>query len=204
MAAEVEPEWGERATPENWMYRPSGRWTYNQVKDLELPLDWELLDGNIVVRGMAVWWHNRVRNQLYYQLQSARREPFAVDSEQCTVIDDRNAPKPDVMVFDKTGLDIRTVEQIPVEKVVLAVEVVSEGSRLADRFTKPALYAQARIPHYWRIERDEDDLPVVHEFWLHHETGVYAPSPERPVHTGKLVTNVPFPVDIDLRTLTEA
>lgn len=120
------------------------------------------------------------------------------------VIDNRNAPKPDVVVFDQAGLDIRTVEQIPVEKVVLAVEVVSEGSRLADRFAKPALYAQAGIPSYWRIERDDDDLPVVHEFWLHDETGVYAPSPERPVHTGKLVASIPFPVDIDLRVLTES
>lgn len=204
MAAEAEYQRGERATPENWMHRPPGGWTYDQVKDSELPFDWELLDGNIVVRGMSVWWHNRVRNQLYYQLQSARREPFAVDSEQCVVIDDRNAPKPDVMVFDKTGLDIRTVEQIPVDKAVLAVEVVSEGSRLADRFAKPALYAEAGIASYWRVERDENDLPVVHEFWLHHESGVYVPSPERHIHTDKLVTSIPFPVDIDLRGLTEA
>lgn len=45
---------------------------------------------------------------------------------------------------------------------------------------------------------------MVHEFWLHHEAGVYAPSPERPLHTGKLVTSVPFPADIGLRELIEA
>ncbi|MFI2237880.1 Uma2 family endonuclease [Streptomyces chrestomyceticus] len=204
MAAGAERERGRRATPGNWMHRPPGGWTYDQVKDAELPFDWELLDGNIAVRGMAVWWHNRVRNQLYYQLQSARRAPFAVDCEQCVVIDDHNAPKPEMMVFDQTGLDVRTVEQIPVEKAVLAVEVVSAGSRLADRFAKPFLYAEAGIASYWRVERDENDLPVVHEFWLHHESGVYAPSPERPLHTGKLVTSVPFPVDIDLQELIEA
>ncbi|MEU7225170.1 Uma2 family endonuclease [Streptomyces chrestomyceticus] len=124
--------------------------------------------------------------------------------DAAVAIDDRNAPRPDVMVFDQTGLDVRTVEQIPVEKAVLAVEVVSAGSRLADRFAKPALYAAAGIASYWRVERDENDLPVVHEFWLHHESGVYAPSPERPLHTGKLVTSVPFPVDIGLRELIEA
>ncbi|MEU5586972.1 Uma2 family endonuclease [Streptomyces chrestomyceticus] len=204
MAAEAERERGERAAPENWMHRPPGGWTDDQVKDAELPFDWELLDGNIAVRGMAVWWHNRVRNKLYYQLQSARREPFAVDCEQCVVIDERSVPRPDVMVFDQAGLDVRTVEQIPVEKAALAVEVVSEGSHLADRFTKPALYAAAGIASHWRIERDENDLPVVHEFWLHHESGVYAPSPERPLHTGKLVTSAPFPVDIDLQELIEA
>ncbi|MFK8848187.1 Uma2 family endonuclease [Streptomyces sp. Ac-502] len=201
MAAEAEQERGERATPENWMYRPPGGWTYDQVKDSELPFDWELLDGNIVVREMAVWWHNRVRDRLYYQLESACREPFAVNVEQCTVIDDRNAPKPDVVVFDESELDIDTVTQIPIEKVALVVEVVSEGSRLADRFSKPAMYAEAGIRSYWRIERGDDGLPVVHEFWLHHEAGVYAPSPDRPTHVGKLVTSVPYPVEIDLQGL---
>ncbi|MFD7662836.1 Uma2 family endonuclease [Streptomyces sp. NPDC059788] len=203
MAAEAEYGRGERATPENWMYRPANGWTYDQVKELVLPFDWDLVDGNIVVRGMAVWWHNRVRNRLYYQLESARRRPYAVDSEQCIVIDDHNAPKPDVVVFDETGLDIRTVVQIPADKAVLAVEVVSTGSRLEDRFSKPALYAGAGIDYYWRVERDEDDLPVVHEFWLHHEAGRYVPSPEQPTHTGKMTTNVPFPVDIDLHSLID-
>ncbi|MFJ4922290.1 hypothetical protein [Streptomyces sp. NPDC088725] len=49
----------------------------------------------------------------------------------------------------------------------------------------------------------ELDVPVVHEFWRHHETGVYAPSPEQPTHTDKLVTGVPFPVDLGLRALIE-
>lgn len=48
-----------------------------------------------------------------------------------------------------------------------------------------------------------DDIPVVHEFWRHHEAGVFVPSSERPVHTGKLITEVPFPVGIDLRSLVE-
>ncbi|KOT88923.1 hypothetical protein ADK86_31040 [Streptomyces sp. NRRL F-5755] len=203
MAAEAEQERGERATPENWMYPPPDGWTYDQVKELILPYDWELVDGKIVVRGATVWWHDLVRDELYFRLRSARVEPFGVNVERWTMLDERNAPKPDVVVFDKRGLDSSTLDCTPAKNTVLAVEVVSTGSRRHDRILKPGLYAEAGIPSYWRIERDENDLPVVHEFWLHHETGVYAPSPERPVHTGKLVTSVPFPVDIDLRSLTE-
>ncbi|KWT60515.1 hypothetical protein ADL21_18585 [Streptomyces albus subsp. albus] len=203
MAAEAEQERGERATPENWMYPPPDGWTYDQVKELILPYDWELVDGKIVVRGATVWWHDLVRDELYFRLRSARVEPFGVNVERWTMLDERNAPKPDVVVFDKHGLDSSTLDCTPAKNTVLAVEVVSTGSRRHDRILKPGLYAEAGIPSYWRIERDENDLPVVHEFWLHHETGVYAPSPERPVHTGKLVTSVPFPVDIDLRSLTE-
>src|ERR1044072_8348809 len=36
----------------------------------------------------------------------------------------------------------------------LAVEIVSPTSQSMDRITKPALYARAGIPYYWRIETD--------------------------------------------------
>jgi Uma2 family endonuclease len=38
--------------------------------------------------------------------------------------------------------------------VVLAVEVVSPGTRRVDRFAKPGEYAAAGIRYYWRIEQD--------------------------------------------------
>lgn len=39
----------------------------------------------------------------------------------------------------------------------------------------------------------------VAEFWLHPEAGVYAPAPDRPTHVGRLKTDLPYPVEIDLR-----
>ncbi len=193
----------ERATPENWMYPPADGWTYDQVKELVLPFDWELLDGMIVVRGATTWWHDQVRDELYYRLRSAKREPFTVNIERWTLIDENDVPKPDVVVFDKRDLDIRTLDCIPVENAVLAVEVVSPGSRKHDRILKPGMFAEAGIDYYWRVERGEEDVPVVHEFWLHPEAGTYAPSPDRPTHVGTLKTDVPFPIEIDLRSLIE-
>ncbi|MEV0276827.1 hypothetical protein AB0I22_10665 [Streptomyces sp. NPDC050610] len=55
-----------------------------------------------------------------------------------------------------------------------------------------------------RVERGEDDLPVVHEFQLHHETDTYVPSPEHHIHHGVLKTSVPFPIEIDLRDIIES
>jgi Uma2 family endonuclease len=40
------------------------------------------------------------------------------------------------------------------EQVLVVVEIVSPGTRRRDRFEKPALYASAGIPHYWRIEQN--------------------------------------------------
>jgi Uma2 family endonuclease len=42
----------------------------------------------------------------------------------------------------------------PAEDVVIAIEVVSPHTRARDRFAKPAEYAAAGIPYFWRIEQD--------------------------------------------------
>ncbi|MCA6092301.1 Uma2 family endonuclease [Streptomyces sp. SCA3-4] len=203
MAAEARYQQPQRATPENWMYPPADGWTYDQVKELVLPFDWELVDGAIVVRGMANQWHDDVRDGLLVALRLANRPPYRVNSERCVLVDEANPAKPDVIVFDTRDLDRRSMECVPVERVILAVEVVSKGSRTDDRFRKPGMYADAGISYFWRVERGDDDIPVVHEFWLHPEAGVYAPSPDRPTHVGILKTDVPFPVEIDLGSLIE-
>ncbi|WP_245984493.1 Uma2 family endonuclease [Streptomyces tateyamensis] len=191
------------AAPIDWINPPGRRWTYEQVKDLDLPFDFDLVDGEIVPRGMTSHWHNTVRDKLYLHLELARRAPFAVNSEQCVLIDEYNPPKPDVVVFDKAGLNVFSLECLPVASVSLAVEVVSPGSRSDDRFRKPGLYAEAGIPYFWRVERGTDDLPEVFEFWLDREAGVYTPAPGGGHHVRTLKTELPFPVEINLQRLVE-
>ncbi|GAA0452349.1 Uma2 family endonuclease [Streptomyces stramineus] len=193
----------EKATPENWMFPPEEGWTVDQVEDLELPFDWELVDGVVVVRGRTVPWHNCVRAGIERRLVGCLVEPYGVLSEQCVLIDKYNPPVPDVVVLDKRGFDLFQAKYVPVEKAVLIVEVVSPGSRQDDRVRKPAMYATAGVPYYWRVERGENGLPEVHEYWLHQDRGEYIPRPMRPCHTGKLETEQPFPVTIDLASLVE-
>ncbi|MGW1200877.1 Uma2 family endonuclease [Streptomyces sp. NPDC002536] len=191
----------DKATPENWMFPPAEGWTADQVEDLELPVDWELVDGEIVVRGRTVPWHNHVRRKIERCLEDALREPHGVLSEQCVLVDIQNAPVPDIVVFDERDFDLFKAKYVPVEKAVLIVEVVSRGSRQDDRVRKPAMYAAAGVKYYWRVERGEDGLPEVHEYWLHRETGQYISAPECPRHVGKLETDRPFPITIDLEGL---
>jgi Uma2 family endonuclease len=191
------------ATPENWWSPPQGRWTYDQVKDLDLPFDWELVDGAIVVRGQTPQWHDMVRDELFFQLKTVRRDPLVTNVERCVMVDEHTVIKPDVVLFDKRDLNFFTLECVPAVKVRLAVEVVSPGSQLKDRSVKPSMLAEAKVPYFWRIERGKDHFPVVHEFWLNHDTGAYIPAPEHPVHRDKLITEHPFPVEIDLRSLVE-
>ncbi|AUG79338.1 hypothetical protein CFP65_4601 [Kitasatospora sp. MMS16-BH015] len=188
------------AEPIDLMHPPSQGWTYEQARELDLPFDWELVDGAIVVRGQTNMWHDLVRSGIERVLFSVRQLPYAVLAERCVMIAEDNVTKPDVVVFDKTGLDAFDLECLPVEAVTLAVEVVSFGSRSADRFRKPGQYAEKGIPYYWRVERGTDNLPVVHEFRRDTEQGVYLPVAQ---HEGLLRTDLPYPVEIDLKQIVE-
>lgn len=192
----------EQATPDTWMSPPEGGWRYDQVRELDLPFDWELVDGEIVPRGMTHFWHDRVRNRLFLALSKAERAPYTADVERCVMLDEHTVIKPDLVVYDKTGLDVFTLECLPVSQVRLVVEVVSPGSRSEDRFRKPGILAEVGVPYYWRVERGEEGVPVVHEFWRHHEAGTLAP-PDHPTHRLRLKTDVPFPVAVDLAELVE-
>lgn len=191
----------QQANAENWSFPPEDGWTVDQVKDLELPFDWELVDGVIVARGQTRFWHNDVRDGLLEALKAQRVHPLRVTSEQCILVDEYNTPKPDIIVFDPTGLDYFELECVPLDKLSLVIEVVSPGSRQDDRVRKPALFATSKVPCYWRVELEQDRRIAVHEYWLHRERGEYIPAPMHPVHHDKLITDVPFHVEIDLDSL---
>lgn len=117
------------------------------------------------------------------------------------MVDERNVSRPDVIVFDPRDLDFFEADCVPVGHVSLVVEVVSRGSRQDDRVRKPALFAGRKVPYYWRVEPEPDQRLAVHEYWLDADTLTYFPAPSHPVHQDKLVTALPFPVEVDLDAL---
>lgn len=84
------------------------------------------------------------------------------------------------------------------EDVILAVEVVSPDSEARDRETKPRKYAAAGVLHFWRVEADEEGMPIVHVYERDPALGVYVLTG---IHRDKLTSTVPFPLDIDLTAI---
>ncbi|MDJ1137529.1 Uma2 family endonuclease [Streptomyces iconiensis] len=202
MGAVMAVEEPASATEEHWAFPPEAGWTFDQAQELDLPFKWELVDGNIVVRGRAKVWHSWVRDELRDVLKQARTNPYVVSGEQCVMLDEQNVRVPDLIVYDPEGLTLVQAEYVPIANVALAVEVVSLGSRATDRITKPVQYAQAKVPYYWRVELERDEQIAVHEYWLNSDTLSYFPAPSHPVHRRELATDLPFPVKIDLAELT--
>jgi Uma2 family endonuclease len=82
--------------------------------------------------------------------------------------------------------------------VLLVAEIVSPSSVTIDRLIKPAVYASAGIPSYWRIEQGDHGPPtvVVHEL----AGSVYRQLAEVS-GAGELAVDQPFPLVIRPRAL---
>lgn len=80
-------------------------------------------------------------------------------------------------------------------EVVIAVEIVSPGSRRTDYVIKHGEYADAGVPHYWILDLDDPvslvDCHLSEEFGYQDAGGV----------TGTFETTVPFPLRVELDKL---
>lgn len=150
-------------------------WTFEELQQaLPEDADWrryEIVDGALVVSPSADIDHefviDQIRRILRRQLPSDLwvGGPVTVDLHPSYRI-------PDLVVVPRELLGERRTLIVPSE-LLLAVEVVSPGSRTTDRVTKPAQYAAAGIRAFWRVERDpavqlsacllEDDASVYTE-----------------------------------------
>jgi Uma2 family endonuclease len=81
--------------------------------------------------------------------------------------------------------------------VVLAVEIVSPTSQSMDRITKPALYAAAGIPFYWRIETD--GVLSIHAHQLDLDSKLYRPVG---MFEDEIAVDNPWRIRIPLKKLT--
>jgi Uma2 family endonuclease len=101
---------------------------------------------------------------------------------------------PDLVVVPRAALDRvdREGGLLRAREVVLAVEILSTGSRRMDSVTKHAEYADAGIPHYWIV----DPEPQV-ALTACHLAGAFGYADAAPV-TGAFATEAPFPVRLQL------
>jgi Uma2 family endonuclease len=113
---------------------------------------YELVDGVPKVMSPPRGEHQDALLELHLALRASAPPGFHVVQGLGVVLADDQRPIPDLIVV--RGERPRTLSNVPAELVVLAAEVVSRSSRSDDRFRKPALYAQAGIPCYLRVELD--------------------------------------------------
>ncbi|MER7440414.1 Uma2 family endonuclease [Micromonospora avicenniae] len=145
-------------------WRPPERgWREQDLSDL--PEDgnrYEIIDGSLHVTPPAGPDHHELADDLRMALRLTAPKGWRVIREVGVRVPGGNLI-PDVTVL-KPGAS-RARMWAEAADIALVVEVESPGSRRHDRFTKPALYAEAGIPAYWRVERG-DFGPVIYRYGL--------------------------------------
>lgn len=167
-------------------------WTVDDLADLpDDGLRYELVDGSLHVSPPPTVRHDYVVGRLLIVLDRVLSGSWRVVPGGGIRFDARNYRQPDLMVVRMAALDSPLASP---EDVLLAVEVMSPSSVTEDRLVKPAQYARAGIPHYWRLERGDLPVLVTHvlEGEVYREVGRFA---------DEVVIDQPVPLRIGLARL---
>ncbi|HKS99514.1 MAG TPA: Uma2 family endonuclease [Rugosimonospora sp.] len=135
----------------------------------------ELIDGVPNVSPAPSRFHQSIAARLNSALLQSCPDDFDVSQGVEVRISKTRSFIPDVVV---TRAKATFVHYAAPDEVVLAIEIVSPSSTLLDRVTKPAAYAQAGVPFYWRIETHDPGHVRVDTYALSESGAVYAPTGE--------------------------
>lgn len=117
---------------------------------------YELVEGVLVVSPRPLSLHQRASWRLAAQLESQLPISCGALTETEVVVDQDPTPTvrvPDVIVVPAVGIEENRPRWDAAE-VLLAVEILSAGTKRTDRVTKFAEYAEVGIPHYWILDVD--------------------------------------------------
>ena len=165
----------------------------------------ELVEGRLLMSPSPTFRHSRANGKLWATLDA--QLPSGLVSVMDIDVDLQAGPedgpgtvrRPDVVVVRSTApsrID-REGGVFRASEAVLAVEILSPGSRRLDHVLKRVEYTDAGIPHYWIVDLDE---PV--SLIACHLAGEFGYVDGGTV-TGVFRTTEPFPIEIDLPGLVD-
>lgn len=163
-----------------------GQW---RALPLAVEQRWELQEGVLIVSPRPTPAHSRMVSRLWRQIADQLPAGVEVLQEVEVVVDARTPATvrvPDLVVR-RTAADDSV---ITADQVVLAVEVVSPGSRRTDHVTKRSEYADAGIAHYWVVDLDTPATITALALTDHGYDGGQV--------AGDYTTTIPFPLAISV------
>ena len=117
----------------------------------------ELAEGVLVVAPRPAPQHQTAASHLVSDLNRQLPSTLYATSDVEVLIESSfpaTVRAPDVLVISES-LFRRNPPRINASEVLLAVEIISPGTRRTDRFFKAIEYASAGIPHYWVVDLTE-------------------------------------------------
>jgi Uma2 family endonuclease len=117
----------------------------------ETDFRFEVLEGQLVVSPAATPEHASILEQLFMVLRIAVPKELRLLQGAAVRLPNDDGPIPDLLLTSSTA-PREYARGLPHWLVHTVVEVVSPSNADNDRVTKTRLYAEAKIPCYWRIE----------------------------------------------------
>jgi len=168
--------------------RTGEEWTVDDL--VHLPddgLQYELLDGLLLVTPAPALLHQRVAARLHLLLGSRCPDEFEVFFAPVDWRPDRNTSlQPDLLVVRSEDVEAQHLTA----PLVLAVEVLSPSTRHKDQLLKRAKYEESGVQSYWIIDPAEPSLHALELVDGRYTTVIQARGDE----VARL--RRPFPVDV--------
>jgi Uma2 family endonuclease len=152
----------------------------------------ELSDGVMIVVPSPTLGHQFIGNLLWSWLAQHAPEQFAPATAVGVAVTVDSTLEPDVLLLRRPL--VLTNHFVTASQVIIAIEVVSAGTKRRDRLEKPVEYAAAGIPHFWRIEQDP-----IHVFAYALGKSGYELVADA---TDELVLTEPFEIRLPIRDIT--
>ena len=152
----------------------------------------ELWDGVLSVVPSPAGGHQKINWRLVGWLENHLPNGFEPQLAVGVVVGYSRTLEPDAMILH-SPVDYDH-HYYPADQVVVAIEIVSPGTRKRDRLEKPSLYAAAGIPHYWRVEQKP-----LHVFAYDLVDGRYELVADS---SQTLVLSEPFEIKLPIRDIT--
>lgn len=168
----------------------SRHWTVEEVvalNEASTTTRYECIDGELLVTSGPTIGHQVAAGRLYRVLADyldVQRIGYPLFAPLDVQLTDDSLMQPDLMVVPlRDGRPPRTGDHI--DRLVLAIEILSPSSRRGDRVTKRRLHKRAGTPEYWIVDaearaierwRPADERPEVVDGMLEwHPDGATAP-----------------------------
>ncbi|MFI5956406.1 Uma2 family endonuclease [Cryptosporangium sp. NPDC051539] len=159
----------------------------------ETPTRIELTDGVLTVSPSASSAHQHLAMRLGARLDQVRTKGYRVNLDVDVHLSRQTTRRPDVLIV-RSGTSSGWPHYAG-DDLVAAIEIESPTSSRMDRIVKPLIYADYKIPHYWRIELEAEPVAIVHRWYL----GGYAEVSRGP----RIEVTEPFPFAVDLKELID-
>ena len=159
----------------------------------------EVIEGQLVVSPIPVFWHEKVCRWLERSFDGVceTNDWFADRAGEIELPPTGDLIEPDLMILrdPNTIPDLESLR--PLDRVLLAAEVISASSVRADRRVKPRVCALAGIPFYLLVDRFTKPVTIS----LHSGPG---PDGYTKVNTVTAGEKLPIPAPFDLTLDTSA